>query len=82
MSEGTISCLKQSWGCSQAEDDREEEDTTDWLEDDEMMRQWEEVSKDEGKITLKQDEIRNIKCEGVQKVPELMLSQVQMRKRE
>ena len=28
----------QCWDCSQAEDEREEEDTMDWLEDDEMVR--------------------------------------------
>ena len=38
LSGGTISCLTQSWDCSQAEDDREEEDTVDKVEDDEMMR--------------------------------------------
>ena len=54
----------------------------DWLEDDEMMRQWEEVSKEEEKITLRRNEGRGIKTERVQHVPELMVSQAQMKKRE
>ena len=33
-------------------------------------------------MTLEKNEGRNIKCEGVQNVPQLMVSQVQMKKRE
>ena len=33
-------------------------------------------------MTLEKNEGKNIKCEGVQKVPQLMASQVQMKKRE
>ena len=34
-----------------AQEDFEEGDAMNWLEDDEMMRQWEEVSKEEGETT-------------------------------
>ena len=44
----------------------------DWLENDGIMRQWEEVSKEEGKTTIKRNEGRQIKAEGEQHVPELM----------
>ena len=40
---------KQGWDGSQAEDDLEE-DAMDWLEDDQIMRQREEVSKEEGQV--------------------------------
>ena len=40
-------CVGQSWDCSQLEDDLEERDSMDWLEDDEVMRQLEEVNKGE-----------------------------------
>ena len=40
-------------GLRQLEDELEERDTTDWPEDDEMMRQWEEVSKEEVQVTLR-----------------------------
>ena len=33
----------------------------DWFEDDEMMRHWEEVSKEEGKTTLKRNEGKGVK---------------------
>ena len=36
-----------------AQEDFEEGDAMNWLEDDEMMRQWEEVSKEEGETTGK-----------------------------
>ena len=39
--------MGQSWDCSQMEDELDERDATDWLADDEMMKQWEEVSKEE-----------------------------------
>ena len=48
----------------------------DWLEDDEMMRQWEEVSKEEEKITVSKMEGRNLRVKEVQKAPELLASQV------
>ena len=50
-------------GSPSGQGDLELEDTMDWFEDDKMLE------KNEG---------RNNKCEGVQKVPELMVSQVQM----
>ena len=44
--EGTASGLEHKCDCSQLEDDSEEGDVMDWLEDDEMMKQWEDVSKE------------------------------------
>ena len=49
---------------------------TDWLEDDEMMKQWEVVSKEEKKITVRKIEGKSLQVERVQKVPELLMSQV------
>ena len=34
----------------------EERDATDWLTDDEMMRHWEEVNKDDKEITVKRSD--------------------------
>ena len=48
--------MSQGWGCSQVEDVLEEGDAMDWLEDDETLRHWEEVSNEEQKITLKRRE--------------------------
>ena len=48
----------------------------DWLEVDEMMRQREEVSKEEEKITVRKMEGRSLQLEGVQKAPEILVSQV------
>ena len=48
-----------------------------WLEDDEMMRQWEYVSQEEEeKITVRKMEGRRMQVEGAQKVPELLVTQV------
>ena len=38
--------MGQSWDCSQIEDELEERDAMDWLMNDEVMRQWKEVSKE------------------------------------
>ena len=43
---------------------------TDWLEGDEKLWQWEEVSKDET-ITVRKMEGRSLQVEGEEKVPEL-----------
>ena len=48
----------------------------DWLEDDEMMRQWEAVSKEEEKMTVRMMEGRNLRVKEVQNAPELLISQV------
>ena len=45
----------------------------DWLKDDAMMRQWEEVSKEEEKITIMRNEGREPRVERVQGVPDLMV---------
>ena len=74
--EGTASGWKGKWDCTQAEDDFDEGDVMYWLEDDEMMRQWEDVSKEEENITVRKMEGRSLQVEGVQKVPELLMSQV------
>ena len=49
--EGAASGLKQKWDCSPVEDEFEG-NVMDWLEDDEVMKQWEDVSKEEEKITV------------------------------
>ena len=46
----------QSWDCSQVENELEERAAMNWPLDDEMMRPWEEVSKDEDEITVKRSE--------------------------
>ena len=40
------------------------------------MRQWEYVSKEGEKISLKKTEGKSLQVEGVQRVPELLVSQV------
>ena len=47
LTEETRGSVGQSWDRSQVEDDLEEGDAMDWLKEDEMMRQWEEVSKED-----------------------------------
>ena len=66
--------MGRSWNCSQVEDELEERDAMDWLEDDEIMRQWEEVSKEEERITRRKGEGREWTAEGVQRVPELVVA--------
>ena len=41
----------------------------DWLEDDEMMMQWEDVSKEEENVTMRSGEGRAMKADGVLNVP-------------
>ena len=64
------------WDCSQNEDSIEEGDVIDWYEDDEMLRQWEEVSEEEEKIVNRKTEGNGLQIEGVRRVPELLVSQV------
>ena len=47
----------------------------DWLEHDEMMRQWEEVSKEAERIMMERSEGRKLKAEGAQTAPELIVPQ-------
>ena len=47
-----------------------------WYEDDEMVRQWEETSKEEEKIAKRKVEGKSLLVEGVQRAPELLVSQV------
>ena len=35
----------KSWDCQRVENELEKRDATDWLMDEEMMRQWKEISK-------------------------------------
>ena len=48
----------------------------DWCENDEMMRQCEDVSEDEEKIKMRKMEGKSLQVEGVQRAPELLVSQV------
>ena len=54
----------------------------DRLEDDEMMNQWEDVSKEEEKITVRKMEGKRLQVEGVQKVLEFLVSQVVTKEKE
>ena len=67
-----------SWNCSHVEDDLEEGDAMDWLKDDEVMRQWRQVSNEELLKAVRRNEGRK-NAEGVQNVLELMVSQAQMK---
>ena len=64
----TCGSVGQSWDCSQLEDElgERERDVMDRLEDDEMMRRWEEVSKEEEQVTLRRNEGRGMSGETVQ----------------
>ena len=46
----------------------------DWVMNDEMMRQWEGVSKDEEEITVKRREGGKLQVEKVQRAPELVVA--------
>ena len=58
--------VRQTWECSHIEDSLGEGDVTDWCEDDEMMRRWEEVSKEEGSIVQKENGRRMGVCKECQ----------------
>ena len=64
------------------EGESEERDAMDWLEDDEMVKPWEGVSKEEEHITMRYEGrgLRTGKC--AKSVPELKVSQAQMRRKE
>ena len=64
------------------EDESDKRDAMDWLVDDEILRQWEEGSKEEEKITVKRHEGRQSTVERVQSEPELVVAQAQMTGRE
>ena len=65
----------RQWDWSQIVDSFEGEDGMDWYEDDEM-RQWEDVSKEEGKSVKRKTAGNGLQIEGVQRVPQLMVSQI------
>ena len=50
--------VNQSWDCSQVENEPERA-AMNWLMDDEMMRHWEEVGKEEEELAAKRSEGRN-----------------------
>ena len=52
----------------------EERDAMDWLIDDEMVRQWEEVGKDAEEITLKRSEGGKLQVEKVRSAQELVVA--------
>ena len=54
----------------------------DWLMDDEMMRLWRDVSKDEEQMTLERIEGGKLQVEKVRCAPELVAAQTQMHKRD
>ena len=68
--------MKQKWDCSQVEDDIGESDVMDWYTDDVMMRQWEDDSREEEKITMRKMEGKRLQVESVQKAPELLVRRV------
>ena len=49
-----------------------------WLEDDEMVRQWEDAFKEEEQIMMRRNEGRGLSVERVQHAPELMVLQGHM----
>ena len=46
----------------------------DWHEDDEMMRQWEEVTKEEEKFVKRKTEGNGLQINGVHRAPQLVVS--------
>ena len=77
LSEETRRSVGPGWESSQVEDVLEERDAMDWLEDDMMMRRWEEVSQEEEKITLRRNEGRGRMRKELPTVPQLMVSLAQ-----
>ena len=53
-----------------------------WCEDDELKRQREEVSIEEDKTVRRKAEGKGLQIEGVQRVPELMVSQTLTKEKE
>ena len=72
--------VRQSWGCSQNEDEVEQQDAMDCLADDEMRRPWREVSQEEERITRRRSECRECTVERLQSVPELVVTQLEEKK--
>ena len=60
----------QKWECSQGENEKEERDAN-WLMADQLMRQWDEVSKDEEEITVE----RRLQVDEVQNAPAPLAAQ-------
>ena len=46
-----------------------------WLEDDEMVKHWEDVRKEEEKITMRKMDGRSLQVEGVKQAPEFPIPQ-------
>ena len=60
VAEEPLQHVGHSWDCPQVESELDERDATDWLMDDEMIRQWEEVSKGKEQIAMKRSEGREL----------------------
>ena len=73
--------VRQKWIALRLKTVFEEGDVMDWYEDEEMMGQCEEVSEEVEKI-VKKTEGHGLQIEGVQRVPELMVSHVSDREKE
>ena len=53
----------------------------DWPMDDEMTKQWKEISKEEEKITVRRGSGKGLPAEQVQSAPGLVVAQAPMRRR-
>ena len=73
--------LKQKLDCSQIEEHFGEGYVMDWYEDDEMVRHWEEISKEEEKIAKGKMDGKSLQVEGAHRAPELLVSQVLKKER-
>ena len=74
LAEEPFQHVKESWDCSQVENEPEERSAMDWLMNDEIMRRWSEVSKDEEETTVKRCESGKLQVEKVQRAPELVVA--------
>ena len=57
LAEEPFQHVDESSDCTQVGDEPEESDAMDWLMDDEMMRPWREVGKDEEDMSVKSCEL-------------------------
>ena len=53
-----------------------------WLEDDEMVKHWEDVRKEEEKITMRKMDGRSLQVEGVKQAPEFPIPQALKQEKE
>ena len=64
--------VKQSWDCSQIENE-EEDEVEDWQKEDQMVRQWAEDEKLEDALERRRMEGNSLHADVMQKVPELVV---------